>query len=80
MSVIVHGLHNGDVVLEDMAGEIHTLPLLWHSAIDEAIHAGEVGELDHCTFTADGRTCDQAALRGDSVCPRHLPDDNPNED
>lgn len=80
MSVIVHGLHHGHVVLEDMAGEIHTLPLLWVSAIDEAIHAGEVAELDRCAFDADGRVCDQAALTTDlhdrPVCYRHAPDDD----
>jgi hypothetical protein len=80
MSVIVHGLHQGSVVLEDMTGEVHSIPLLWVSGIDEAIHAGEVAELNRCTFDADGRECDQAALTTDlrdkPVCYRHAPDDD----
>ena len=80
MSVIVHGLHRGAVVLEDMTGELHRLPLMWHSAIDEAIRAGEVAELDACTFADRFTACDQPALTTDLrdhlVCYTHAPDDD----
>ena len=83
MSVIVHGLHRGAVVLEDMTGELHTIPLLWVSAIDEAIHAGEVAELDPCTREDRWFMCDQPALTTDlhdrAVCYKHAPDDDAKE-
>lgn len=73
--VIVLGLHQGHVVFEDTTGELHTIPLTWHSAIDNAIRAGEVVELDPCTYQDRWVACDGPALTTDHndrpVCYSH---------
>lgn len=82
MSPVVHGLFEGAAVCETPAGYIERIPLAWVSAIDNAVQAGDVVELDGCSYTTRWSSCDQPALTttetGKPVCFGHY-DDEPKE-